>query len=412
MARTPRTLFEKLWRRHEVLAGTLKTPATLHIDLCLIHEATLAYPCVSAYKSAGSEQPVNIHTIGAETGLIQPGNTIVSTDRYVSTHGAFGALALGIAGSEAARVLETRCLQQRKPRTLAINVTGKLRCGVTAKDLTLGIMGKMGPSPGIGRVIEYRGETIRALNMEERMTVCSMATQAGAQAGMIAPDETTYAYLAGCPNVPGGDAWYDALAEWRQLPSDFRARFDAELTFDAQALEPMITFGSLPDMVIPVGGVIPEKSDDPVFQQDLDSMGLRSGQSLRDQPVDWVFIGSYTNGRLSDLRDAAALLRGKKIAPGLHMSVTPISQHVKEAAEAEGLDRTFRTAGAQWREPGAFHYAGMNGEIPQEGYAVSTGSDSREGQPGAQVRTLLASPLTAAASAIRGRVTDPRELLY
>jgi len=468
MALPAQTLFEKVWQRHEVCAESAATPAVLYIDLHLIHEvtspqafavlrerglpvqrrertfATLDHstPTLTAQVFGGApiaiesaarqvrELEVNcrefgvelldlthpergiVHIIGPELGLTQPGKTIVCGDSHTSTHGALGALAFGIGTTEVGHVLATQCLLQRKPRTLAVNVSGLLRAGVTAKDLILAIVGRLGVGGGTGHVIEYRGETIRALEMEERMTVCNMSIEAGARAGMIAPDETTYAYLTGRPRAPKGAAWERALEEWRQLPSDPRARFDREVDIDAGTLEPMITYGTNPGMVMPIGGEIPSRPGDAAFGRALAYMGLSAGQPIKDQPVNVVFLGSCTNSRLSDLRTAAQLLRGRRIAKGLRMLVVPGSQQVKRQAEAEGLDQVFLAAGAEWRESGCSMCIGMNGDVVGRGeYAVSTSNRNFEGRQGAGARTLLASPLTAAATAVRGRVTDPRELV-
>jgi len=468
MPGTPRTLFEKIWERHEVAAEGAATPAVLYIDLHLIHEVTspqafallrerglpvrrpeLALATMDhstptrteqifggapiAIESAArqirelerncaqfgvellglkSEQRGIVHVIGPDLGITQPGKTIVCGDSHTSTHGALGALAFGIGTTEVAHVLATQCLLQRKPRTLAVEVEGTLRSGVTAKDLILSIIGRLGVAGGTGHVIEYRGSTIRALDMDERMTVCNMSIEAGARAGMVAPDETTYAYLAGRPRAPKGAQWERALEQWRALPTDPQARFDRELRLDADALEPMITWGTNPGMVVPVTGAIPQRSADAVFARALSYMGFEAGQPIKDQPVNVVFLGSCTNARISDLRSAARVLRGRRIARGLTMLVVPGSQQVKRQAEAEGLDRIFVEAGAEWRESGCSMCLGMNGDTVDRGaYAVSTSNRNFEGRQGAGARTLLASPLTAAASAVRGCVTDPRELL-
>jgi len=353
-----------------------------------------------------------VHVIGPDLGLTQPGKTIVCGDSHTSTHGAVGALAFGIGTTEVAHVLATQCLLQRKPRTLAVEVEGALQAGVTAKDLILAIIGRLGVAGGTGHVIEYRGAAIRALDMDERMTVCNMSIEAGARAGMIAPDETTYEYLAARPRAPKGAAWERSLAAWRALPTDSGARFDRELRLDAGDVEPMITWGTNPGMVVPISGAIPEQRADAVFARALTYMGFEAGQPIKDQPVNVVFLGSCTNARLSDLRSAAGLLRGRRIARGLTMLVVPGSQQVKRQAEAEGLDRVFIEAGAEWRESGCSMCLGMNGDtVPRGEYAVSTSNRNFEGRQGAGARTLLASPLTAAATAVRGRVTDPRELL-
>jgi 3-isopropylmalate/(R)-2-methylmalate dehydratase large subunit len=468
MSSRPLTLFEKVWRRHEVVAETPDTPAVLYVDLHLIHEVTspqaftvlreralavrrpeLTFATMDHSTPTRTEQvfggaPIAIeaaarqvrelevncaafgvellglrharrgivHIIGPELGLTQPGKTVVCGDSHTSTHGALGALAFGIGTTEVGHVLATQCLLQRKPRTLAINVTGSLAAGVSAKDLILAIIGKIGVAGGTGHVIEYRGETIRALDMDERMTVCNMSIEAGARAGMIAPDETTYAYLAGRPRAPRGEDWERALAQWRELPTDAGAQFDRQIDIDASVLEPMVTYGTNPGMVIPVRGTIPQRPGDAAFAKSLAYMGLEPGGTLAERQVDVVFIGSCTNGRLSDLRAAAALMRGRKVAPGVQMLVVPGSQEVKREAEAEGLHQVFLEAGAQWRESGCSMCLGMNGDlVPKGQYALSTSNRNFEGRQGVGARTLLASPLTAAASAVRGRVTDPRELM-
>ncbi|MBV8342477.1 MAG: 3-isopropylmalate dehydratase large subunit [Gammaproteobacteria bacterium] len=468
MTRAPQTLFDKVWQRHEVVAESAATPAVLYIDLHLVHEVTSpqaftllrerglsvrhpgrtlatmdhSTPTLTAQVFGGApiaiesaarqvrELEVNcaefgvellglthaergiVHVIGPELGLTQPGRTVVCGDSHTSTHGALGALAFGIGSTEVAHVLATQCLLQRKPRTLAVEVRGALAGGVTAKDLILAIIGRLGVAGGTGHVIEYRGETIRALDMEERMTVCNMSIEAGARAGMIGPDEKTYAYLAGRPRAPAGAAWERALAEWRALPTEAGARFDREVAIDAASVEPMITYGTNPGMVVPIGAVIPERADDAGFAHALAYMGLNPGEPIRDRKVNVVFLGSCTNARLSDLRAAARVLRGRRIAPGLRMLVVPGSQGVKRAAEAEGLDRVFLEAGAEWRESGCSRCLGMDGDVVARGeYSLSTSNRNFEGRQGAGARTLLASPLTAAASAVRGRVTDPRELL-
>ena len=464
----PRTLFEKVWQQHEVVPESAQAPAVLYVDLHLIHEVTSpqafavlrerglpvrcpkrtlatmdhSTPTQSAQIFGGAPIAVDaaarqvatlakncaefgvellalqhpqrgiVHVIGPELGLSQPGRTIVCGDSHTSTHGALGALAFGIGTTEVGHVLATQCLLQRKPRTLALNVAGALRAGVTAKDLILAIIGEIGVDGGTGHVIEYRGPTVRALGMEERMTVCNMSIEAGAKAGMIGPDEITYQYLAGRPRAPQGDAWERALEHWRSLPSDAGARFDRELDIDADAVEPMITYGTNPGMVMPIGAAIPARPHDPDFARALRYMGLEAGAPIKDQKVNVVFIGSCTNARLSDLRQAAALLRGRHIARGLRMLVVPGSQQVKREAEREGLDQVFLAAGAEWRESGCSMCLGMNGDLVGRGeYSVSTSNRNFEGRQGAGARTLLASPLTAAASALTGRVTDPRELI-
>jgi len=468
MTKIAQTMFEKVWRQHEVSAETADTPAVLYIDLHLIHEvtspqafsvlrerglpvhrldrtlATMDHSTPTrteqifggapiAIESAAKqvrELEINcaqfgvellglrhdqrgiVHIIGPELGITQPGKTVVCGDSHTSTHGALGALAFGIGTTEVGHVLATQCLLQRKPRTLALNVSGGLRPGVTAKDLILAIIGQIGVGGGTGYVIEYRGETVRGLDMDERMTICNMSIEAGARAGMIAPDETTYRYLAGRPRAPQGEAWDRAIEQWRQLPTDDGAKFDKEVDIDAGALEPMITYGTNPGMVIPISSTIPTRANDAVFSKSLAYMGLEAGAPIKDQPVNVVFVGSCTNGRISDLRSAANVLRGRKVAKGVQMLVIPGSQQVKKEAEAEGLHRVFIDAGAEWRESGCSMCLGMNGDlVPKGEYSVSTSNRNFEGRQGVGARTLLASPLTAAASAVRGRVTDPRELL-
>ncbi|HKT74903.1 MAG TPA: 3-isopropylmalate dehydratase large subunit [Steroidobacteraceae bacterium] len=468
MTTPPKTLFEKVWQRHEVVPETADTPAILYIDLHLIHEVTTpqaftvlrerGLPVRRLDRTLGTmdhstptraeqifggapitvesaakqvrEMEINcqqfgvellglrsdqrgiVHIIGPETGITQPGKTVVCGDSHTSTHGALGALAFGIGTTEVGHVLATQCLLQRKPRTLALNISGRLAPGVTAKDLILGIIGRIGVGGGTGHVIEYRGETVRNLDMDGRMTMCNMSIEGGARAGMIAPDETTYAYLKGRPRAPHGADWERALEDWRSLPTDPGARFDREVDIDASALEPMITYGTNPGMVIPVTGAIPERRDDPMFAKSLAYMGLEAGRPIKDQPVNVVFVGSCTNGRISDLRSAAQVLRGRKVARGVQMLVIPGSQQVKREAEAEGLHTIFLDAGAEWRESGCSMCLGMNGDLVGAGqYSVSTSNRNFEGRQGVGARTLLASPLTAAASAVRGCVTDPRELL-
>jgi 3-isopropylmalate/(R)-2-methylmalate dehydratase large subunit len=463
-----RTLYDKIWERHIVVPETADTPAVLYIDLHLAHEvtspqafavlreqglrvrrpdltlATMDHSTPTRTEQVFGGAPITVesaaaqieqlekncaefgiellnlrhaergivHIIGPELGLTQPGKTVVCGDSHTSTHGAFGALAFGIGTTEVGHVLATQCLLQRKAKNLAINVTGRLSAGVSAKDMILSIIGQIGVGGGTGNVLEYRGPAVAALGMEERMTVCNMSIEAGARAGLIAPDETTYEYLRGRTRAPQGRAWEQAVAQWRALPGDAGARFDREVTIDGARLEPMISYGTNPGMVMPIRGNIPERSGDPAFDKALAYMGLRAGEPIRDQAVNVVFIGSCTNGRLSDLRSAAALLRGHKVAPGVHLLVVPGSQSVKQAAEAEGLDRIFIEAGAEWRESGCSMCIGMNGDNVAAGqYSVSTSNRNFEGRQGPGARTLLASPQTAAASAVRGRVTDPRELL-
>jgi 3-isopropylmalate/(R)-2-methylmalate dehydratase large subunit len=465
---TPRTMFEKVWSAHEVVPQTADTPAIIFVDLHLTHEvtspqsfttlrergikvrrpdltlATMDHATPTRTEQVFGGAPITIdsaakqirqlesncaefgvellglqhdlrgivHIIGPELGLTQPGKTIVCGDSHTSTHGAFGALAFGIGSTEVGYVLATQCLLQRKPKTLAIEVANQLPAGVTAKDLILAIIGKIGVSGGTGHVIEYRGAAIRAMSMEQRMTICNMTIEGGARAGMIAPDDTTFAYLKNTPRVPKGAAWEAAVERWRQLPTDAGASFDRTVDIDAAKLEPMITYGTNPGMVVPISQNIPDRSGDPVFDAAMKYMGLQAGEPIQNAPVNVVFVGSCTNGRLSDLRAAAQVLKGHKVAKGVHMLVVPGSQAVKRAAEAEGLHDIFRAAGAEWRESGCSMCLGMNGDTVQKGeYSVSTSNRNFEGRQGVGARTLLASPETAAASAIRGRVTDPRTLL-
>jgi 3-isopropylmalate/(R)-2-methylmalate dehydratase large subunit len=353
-----------------------------------------------------------VHIIGPELGATQPGKTIVCGDSHTSTHGAFGALAFGIGTTEVGYVLATQCLLQRKPKTLAIEVANRLAPGVSAKDLVLAIIGRIGVNGGTGHVIEYRGTAIEALSMDERMTVCNMSIEAGARAGMVAPDETTFAYLEGRPRAPQGEAWERAVADWRTLRTENGATFDRRVELDATAVEPMISYGTNPGMVAPISARVPERPGDAVYARALDYMGLAPGEPLRDRPVQVVFVGSCTNARLSDLEVAAKVLAGRKVAPGVRMLVVPGSQQVKREAEARGLARIFVEAGAEWRESGCSMCLGMNGDtVPKGQYCVSTSNRNFEGRQGSGARTLLASPATAAATAVRGRVTDPREFL-
>jgi 3-isopropylmalate/(R)-2-methylmalate dehydratase large subunit len=465
---TARTMFDKVWSAHEVVAETADAPAVLYVDLHLTHEvtspqafallkehalpvrrpdrtlATLDHstPTTTAEifgpaprRSDAAALQVQelernavefgvelfgmrdarrgiVHVISPELGATQPGMTVVCGDSHTSTHGAFGALAFGIGSTEVGHVFATQCLLQRKPKTLSVEVSGRLPRGVTAKDLILAIIGRIGVSGGTGQVIEYRGGGIEALSMEERMTVCNMSIEAGARAGMIAPDATTFEYLSGRPRAPRGDAWEAAVKRWRTLATDAGARFDAAVTVDAASLAPMITYGTNPGMVLPIDSAIPQRAGDPVFDSALRYMGFRAGDVMLGKPVDVVFIGSCTNGRLSDLQAAAGILAGRKIAPGVRMLIVPGSQQVKREAEALGLHEIFKAAGADWRESGCSMCLGMNGDTVGAGqYAVSTSNRNFEGRQGSGARTLLASPFTAAASAVRGRLTDPREML-
>ena len=465
-----KTLFEKVWDRHVVVAETDDSPAILYIDLHLVHEVTspqafnllrdhglqvrrpeqtlatmdhsipttpvssLADLAVVsdtpatrqlvqmdkncsefgiALRGISSPERGIVHIIGPELGATQPGMTIVCGDSHTSTHGAFGALAFGIGTTEVAHVLATQCLLQRRPQTFAVNLEGTLSRGVAAKDIVLSIIGQIGVGGGTGHAIEYRGSAITALSMEERMTICNMSIEAGAKAGMIAPDDTTYEYLAGRPHAPSGADWYQALAAWQRLPGDSEARFDKQVTLDVSKMKPMVTFGTNPGKVISIDEPVPTPAGkDAAFAKALAYMQLESGKPLSGTPVDIVFIGSCTNSRLSDLEVAAGLLRGRQIAADVRMLVVPGSQQVKAAAEARGLDQVFKAAGAEWREPGCSMCIAMNGDVVPAGkLAVSTSNRNFEGRQGVGGRTILASPLTAAASALTGVVSDPRQFL-
>ncbi|MGB5166359.1 MAG: 3-isopropylmalate dehydratase large subunit [Woeseiaceae bacterium] len=461
------TLFDKVWSDHVVVAETPDTPAVLYIDLHIIHEVTtpqafsvlrdkglpvrrpdLTLPTldhstpttpVSSFKDLlvagegaanqvrqmernceefgldllgfGSNQRGIVHVIGPELGATQPGKTIVCGDSHSSTHGAFGALAFGIGTTEVGHVLATQCLLQRKPKTLAIEIDGRLAQGVTAKDLILAVIGKIGVDGGTGHVIEYRGDAITAMDMESRMTVCNMSIEGGARAGMIAPDDTTFEYLRGRARSPQGADWDAAVARWLLLHTDEGAGFDQTVTLDASKLQPMVTFGTNPGMVVGINDAVPDGGGDASFRKALDYMQIEAGKPMSSNAVDVVFVGSCTNGRLSDIREAARILDGRKVADGVRMLVVPGSESVKREAEAAGLDKIIIAAGAEWREAGCSMCIGMNGDIAQPGQlSVSTSNRNFEGRQGIGARTVLASPATAAASAVKGFVTDPRTL--
>ena len=359
-----------------------------------------------------------VHVIGPELGLTQPGMTIVCGDSHTATHGAFGALAFGIGTSEIEHVLASQCLLQRQPKTCEVRVEGKLARGVSAKDIILALIARLGIGGGTGHVFEYTGSAIRALSMEERMTVCNMSIEGGARAGMIAPDDATFEYLAGRESAPQGQAWDRAVAQWRQLPADDGATYDKVVTLDASALEPMITYGTNPGMGIPVTGRVPapdalmDASQKAALEKALQYMDLTPGEALLGRPVNVVFIGSCTNGRLADLRSAAQVFSRRQVAPGVRALVVPGSQQVKRLAEAEGLDRIFKAAGAEWREPGCSMCIAMNGDQLEPGQSsVSTSNRNFEGRQGKGGRTFLASPLTAAAAAVTGKIADVRTLM-
>ena len=462
------TLFQKIWDQHVVLQPD-DAPAILYIDLHLVHEVTspqafdglrrrglklrrpertvatmdhstpsgsldlnlidavaarqlrqLQINCdefgIRLYDMQDPERGI-VHVIGPELGLTQPGMTIVCGDSHTSTHGAFGALAFGIGTSEVEHVLATQCTLQTKPKTYLVNFDGVLPPGVTAKDMILALIARIGIGGGTGHVFEYSGGAVQALDMEARMTLCNMSIEAGARAGMVAPDQVTFEYLAGRSFAPKGLQWDKAVEQWQQLPSDPGAKFDRQISIDAGRLEPMVTYGTNPEMGIPISGNIPvpaeikDSSKREMVAKALDYMALQPGKEIAGQPVDVVFLGSCTNSRLTDLRQAAKILAGRKIANGLRLLVVPGSEKVRKEAEAEGLHKIFQDAGGEWRYAGCSMCIAMNGDQLQPGqYAVSTSNRNFEGRQGPSGRTFLASPLTAAASAITGRLTDPRRL--
>jgi 3-isopropylmalate/(R)-2-methylmalate dehydratase large subunit len=458
-----KTLFEKIWDDH-VVCEPEGAPPLLYVDLHLVHEVTspqafdglrmagrrvrrpertfatvdhnvpttdrhlpiadeTARAQVDALRRNVAEFGVPfadmndrdqgiVHVVGPELGLTRPGMTIVCGDSHTSTHGAFGALAFGIGTSEVEHVLATQCLRQSKPRTMRIRVDGSLSDGVSAKDLALGIIGRIGTDGAAGHIVEFAGEAVRALSMEERMTLCNMTIEAGGRAGMIAPDDVTFAYLEGRPHAPRGDAWREAVARWRTLGTDDGARFDREVSIDAGELEPFVTWGTSPGMVAPVTGRVPEPAD-PSAERALEYMALRPGTRIEDVPIDRVFIGSCTNARIEDLRAAAEVAHGYRIHTGVRALVVPGSQSVKREAEREGLDRVFREAGFEWREPGCSMCLGMNADVLAPGErCASTSNRNFEGRQGRGGRTHLVSPAMAAAAAIRGHFTDVRWWRY
>ena len=461
------TLFEKIWQAH-LVDESPGQPALLYIDRHLLHEvtspqafeglrqagrrvrrpdltiATMDHNVPTIDRHLPIQDPISakqidvlrkncvdfgitlfdlesarqgiVHVIGPELGLTLPGLTIVCGDSHTSTHGAFGALAFGIGTSEVEHVLATQCLSQTKPKTMAVRLSGKRQPGVTAKDLILGMIGRIGVAGGSGHVIEYMGEAIEKLSMEERMTVCNMSIECGARAGMIAPDETTFTYLEGRPYAPQGKDFERAVAYWETLPTDDGARYDQDISFDISTFAPQVTWGTNPGQVVDVTGRVPDpndfhsESEQQAAEQALKYMALKLGTPMTEITVDRVFIGSCTNARLEDLRAAASVVRGKKVAPRVKAMVVPGSQRVKAQAEAEGLDQIFKDAGFEWRESGCSMCLGMNPDILKPGErCASTSNRNFEGRQGRGGRTHLVSPLMAAAAAIAGHFVDVRE---
>ncbi len=458
----PSTIIEKLWTSH-VVHEQSGAPTLLFIDLHLVHEVTSpqafdglrarglrvrrpdltiatadhsipttdrTLPIVDQIAAkqlaqleancaefgirclgVHSDRQGIVHVIGPELGLTQPGMTVVCGDSHTATHGAFGALAFGIGTSEVEHVLASQCLLQRPSKSFEVKVDGTLKPGVSAKDIILALIAKIGVGGGTGSIFEYTGSAIRALSMEERMTVCNMSIEGGARAGMVAPDDTTFQYLAGRPHAPQGAEWEAAMARWRRLPTDEGASYDRSIAIDADALEPMITYGTNPGMGVPITAPVPRPADAGAAKA-LQYMGIEGGKPLLGHPIDVVFIGSCTNSRISDLRTAAGLLKGRKVSPKVRVMVVPGSQEVKRQAIAEGLHEIFQAAGCEWREPGCSMCIAMNGDQLAPGqYSVSTSNRNFEGRQGKGGRTFLASPLTAAASAIAGVITDVRTML-
>ncbi len=463
----PQSLFDKLWSRHVVVPETREAPAVLYIDLHLIHEVTspqafaalkerklpvrrpaltiatldhstpttppdgngaLAYATPEAAAQVQTlirncrkhdirlldlDDPQRgiVHVIGPELGLTQPGKTVVCGDSHTSTHGAFGALAFGIGTTEVGHVLATQCVLQRKPKSMLVNFNGETPQGVTAKDMALAMIAEIGADGGQGYAIEFAGGAVRALSMEGRMTLCNMSIEAGARFGMVAPDETTFDWVKDRQYAPRGPAWAAALKAWRALPSDYGAAFDKEIDIDASRLRPMITYGVSPDAAAPVNGVSPAPRSDEE-KRAAEYMRIEADRPFSDIPVDRVFIGSCTNSRLSDLREAATVMRGRKVRAGVTALVVPGSESVRRAAEAENLHLVFIEAGAEWRRPGCSMCIAMNGDQGAPGeLVISTSNRNFVGRQGKGVRTVLASPATAAASAIEGRIADPRPYL-
>ncbi len=472
----PRTLFDKVWDRHTIRRRMEVDglPDTLYIDLHLVHEVTSPQAFAELRKRnlevrrpaqtvatmdhsipttplgadgiiavtdsraaaqleqlqrnctdfgvpihpMGSQHQGIVHVMAPELGLSQPGMTIVCGDSHTSTHGAFGALAFGIGTGQVAHVLATQCLLMTRPRTFALIIDGALNPGVTAKDLILAIIARLGTEAGTGHVFEYRGSTISDLDMDSRMTICNMSIEAGARAGMIAPDTTTYQYLESRGHSPTGEEWDRKVADWRTLPTDEGAQFGREARFDAGQLQPMITYGTGPGMGMPIRDAVPDPAtfadagQRETARKALEYMRIEPGKPLLGHPIDVVFVGSCTNGRISDLRLAARILQGRKVHHRVRMLVVPGSQSVKRAAEHEKLHEIFLAAGAEWREPGCSMCLAMNGDQLEPGQlSVSTSNRNFEGRQGPGGRTILASPLTAAACAVTGRVSDVREMM-
>jgi 3-isopropylmalate/(R)-2-methylmalate dehydratase large subunit len=462
-----KTLFQKVWENHVVVEEPGR-PSVLYIDLHLIHEVTspqafsglrarglkvrrpdrtvatmdhstptlpkhlqviddeakaqlsqLEKNCaefgIQLFPLGNSRNGI-VHVVGPERGFTQPGMTIVCGDSHTSTHGAFGSLAFGIGTSEVEHVLASQCLLQSKPKTMEVRVDGKLGPSVTAKDIILALIAKIGTAGGTGYVLEYTGSAIRALDMEARMTVCNMSIEGGARAGMIAPDDATYQFVSGREYAPKGADFDKAVERWKKLPSDEGSTYDTRVDIDAASLEPMITYGTHPGMGVGITQALPQASDytgaeRAAFEKAMNYMGLEAGKPLLGHKVDVVFVGSCTNSRISDLRAAASVFKGRKVASGVRTLVVPGSHDIKKQAEAEGLDRVFTEAGAEWREPGCSMCIAMNGDQLSPGqYAVSTSNRNFEGRQGKGGRTFLASPLTAAAAAVTGKVTDVRTL--
>lgn len=460
----PLTLLDKIWESHTVAPETRNAPAVLYVDLHMLHEvsspqafatldelglavhrpdrtlATLDHAVPTLPAPPGGKRPFVsedarlqvselqrqckkhgirlhdwdspyrgiVHVMGPELGATWPGMTVVCGDSHTTTHGAFGALAFGIGTSEVAHVLATQCVLQRKPKSMLIEIDGALRPGIGAKDLILYIIREIGVKGARGHVLEFTGDTIRDMPMEGRMTLCNMSIECGAKAGLIAPDEVTFRYLKDRPMAPGPAEWDRRLEQWSRLASDQGAQFDRRIRFDAGGIGPQMTYGTNPGMTVTIGESLPAWEGDQTRGRAMQYMGWKSGDKLLGRAVDIVFIGSCTNARLSDLREAARVLRGRKVCPSTRVIIVPGSQQVKRKAESEGLDRIFLDAGAEWREPGCSMCIAMNGDIAEPGQVVvSTSNRNFEGRQGKGARTLLASPLTAAVCAATGKVTEP-----